>query len=68
MLKEYDDIKEEVVNNVLKEHDAIKEELKNLTTSTVHQRFYFIYQTILSYCLKCRQKRGSKNPRVTKDK
>ena len=46
----------------------IKEEVKNLKASIVHQRFQFIYQTMLSYCLKFRQKADSKNPRARKDK
>ena len=34
-------------------------EIKNFETWIVHQRFWSIYKTILSYCLKCID---SKNP------
>ena len=30
--------------------------MKKIKTSPVHQRFYFIYKAMLSYCLKCRKK------------
>ena len=45
-----------LVDNVLKEYDDTKEEIKNSKNSTIHQRFYSIYKTILSHCLKCRKK------------
>ena len=43
-----------------------KKKLKNLKTSVVHQRFYSIYKTILSYCFKCRKNAESKNPKDVK--
>ena len=46
----------------------MKEEIKNLKNSTVHQIFEFAHKTLLSYCLKCRQKTGSKYPRVQKQR
>ena len=46
----------------------MKEEIKNLKNSTVHQRLYSIYKTMLSYCLECRKNTESKNPRVVKTK
>ena len=45
--------------NVLREYDNMKKAIKNLKTSTVHQRFYSICKTILLYWLKSR-KRGMK--------
>ena len=33
----------------------MKEEIKNLKTYTVHRRFYYIYKTMLLYCLRCRE-------------
>ena len=44
------------------------EKIKNIKTSLVHQRFYSIYKTILSYCLKCRNNTKSKNLKVAKKK
>ena len=38
------------INNVLKEYDDIKEEIKNLKTYTVLGRFQSIYKIMLSYC------------------
>ena len=38
-----------LVNNLLREYDGMKKEIKNLKTSSVLQRFLFIYNTILSY-------------------
>ena len=32
--------------------------------STVHQRFQFIYKTMLLYCLKCRKNTEYKDPEV----
>ena len=54
-----------LVNNVLKEYD-MKEEIKNPKTSTVHQRFKFIYKIMLLHSLKHREKTDIKNPRVAK--
>ena len=49
---------------MLKEYDDMKEEIKNLKTSTVHKRFKSDYKTVLSHCLKCRKNSESKDPRV----
>ena len=49
-----------LINNALKDHDDMKEEIKNLKTSTVHQRFQFIYKTMLSYCWRCRKNTDKK--------
>ena len=49
-----------LANNVLKEYDNMKEDIKNLKTEIVHQRFYSLYKTMLSYCLKCRKKQRVK--------
>ena len=38
-----------LVNNLLREYDGMKKKIKNLKTSSVLQRFLFIYNTILSY-------------------
>ena len=38
-----------LVNNLLREYDDMKKKIKNLKTSSVLQRFLFIYNTILSY-------------------
>ena len=46
----------------------MKEEIKNLKTSTVHQRFESIYKAMLSYCLKCRKNTESKKSKSCKDK
>ena len=46
----------------------MKEELRNLKTSTVNQRFWSIYKTTLSYCLRCRKYTESKNLEGCKDK
>ena len=51
---------------MIKEYDDIKEEIENLKKSTVHQRSQFIHKTMLSYCLKDRKNTESKNPRVAK--
>ena len=40
---------------MLKEYDNMKEGIKNLKSSTLHQGFYFVYKTMLSYFLKCRE-------------
>ena len=39
------------VNKVLREYDNMKKEIKNIKTLAVNQRFKFIYETMLSYCL-----------------
>ena len=44
-----------LINNVLKEYDDMKEEIENLKTEIVHQGFYSIYKRTLPYCLKCRK-------------
>ena len=33
----------------------MKKKQSNLRTSTVYERFYFIYKTTLHYCLNCRK-------------
>ena len=38
-----------LVNNVLKTYNDMKEEIKNLKTSTVHQRFWYIDKTMLLF-------------------
>ena len=48
------------INSALKEYDDKKETIKNLKTSTVHQRFYSAYEAMLSYCLNCRKKQKVK--------
>ena len=53
-----------LVNNVLKNYDDIKEEIKNLKTEKVHRGVQFIYQIILPYWLKCIKNTESKNPRT----
>ena len=53
-----------LVSNILKQYDDLKEEIKNMKTSSsfglsyvaTHQRFWFIYKTMLFYCLRCREK------------
>ena len=45
-----------LVNNVLREYDDMKEEIKSLKNSTVYHIFWYIYKTMLSYCLKCKKK------------
>ena len=54
---------------MLREYDDMKEEIKNLKNSTVHQSLWFSYKTMLSDFLKCtkkKKKRDSENTRVTK--
>ena len=48
-----------LTNNVLKEYNEMKEEIKNLKK--------LIYNTMLSYCLKCRKNTESKNQKSFKD-
>ena len=43
-------------NNVIREYGDMKEVIKNLKTSTVHQRPLRIYKTMLSYYLKSTKK------------
>ena len=57
-----------LVNNELKDFDDMIKEIKNLKTQTLNQRFQSNYKTMLSYCLKCRKKTESKNPKVSKTK
>ena len=57
-----------LIYNVLKEYDDMKEEIKNLRTETVHEIFHRIYKTMLLNCLKCRKKTKSKKPQVLKTK
>ena len=54
------------VNSALREYDDMKEGIKILKTSTIHQRFQSNDKTMLSYCLKCKKKTESKNPRFVK--
>ena len=53
-------------NNGLKEYCEMKEEIKNFKTQTVHWRF--IYEKMLSYCLKCKKNMESRNPRDVRRK
>ena len=46
----------------------MEEGTKNLKTSTVYQRFQFIYKTMLSYCLKCRKKNRKEKLEGCKEK
>ena len=46
----------------------MKEETKNLKTSTICQRFQFIYKTMLLYWLRYRENTESKNPKVVNRK
>ena len=46
----------------------MKEETKNLKTSTIGQRFQFIYKTMLLYWLRYRENTESKNPKVVNTK
>ena len=57
-----------LINNVLKEYDNMKEEIKISKTEKVYQRFYSIYKTMLSHCLKCRKNTESKNRKVVRTK
>ena len=68
MIDSYISQDEFVLLIVLREYDDIKEEIKNLNTLTVHQRITIHYKTILSYCWKCRKNTESKNPNVAKTK
>ena len=53
---------------MLKEYDEKKKEIKNLKTLAVHQRFQYLYKTILSYYLKSWKNTESKNPKVVRAK
>ena len=44
----------------------MKEQTKNKKISSVQESFQFIFKTTLWYCLKCREKTDSKNPKVGK--
>ena len=68
MIDSYISQDEFVLLIVLREYDDIKEEIKNLNTLTVHQRITIHYKTILSYCWKCSKNTESKNPNVAKTK
>ena len=41
------------MNNVVKEYDDMKEEIKNLTATAVYQKFETKCKTVLAFCLKC---------------
>ena len=56
------------INYVLKEYDETKKEIKNLKTLAVHQRFQYLYKTMLSYYLKSWKNTESKNPKVVRAK
>ena len=49
---------------MLRVYDDIKEAVKNLETSTVYQKFQYIYKPVLSYCLKCRKNTENSSPKV----
>ena len=51
---------------MLREHDVMKKEMKNLKTSTAHERFYFICKIMISNCIKCRKTIDSNKPKVAK--
>ena len=54
MLREYDDIKEEM-----------KKKKKKKNALTVHQRFFkSIYKTMLTYCLNVKKNRYSKSSKL----
>ena len=55
-------------NNVLREYDNLYKEIKSLKTSTAHQRFQYIYKTMLLYCLKCGEKKQIVKPKSCRDK
>ena len=38
--------------------------MKKLKTQAVHQRFWSIYKTMFSYCLKCKKNTESKSTKV----
>ena len=47
----------------------MKEEIKNLITSSVHQKFNLFYETMLSCFLKCKKKKKkSENTKVVRTK
>ena len=54
-----------LVITILKEYDDTKH-IKEFKASTVHRRFWFIYKTMLFFCLKYRKNKESKNPKVVK--
>ena len=55
MLREYDDIKEEMKKKKKKKKNAL----------TVHQRFFkSIYKTMLTYCLNVKKNRYSKSSKL----
>ena len=51
---------------MLKEYDDMKEEMKKIKTPTVRQRFQSNYEIMISFCLRCRKKEGSRKVRVAK--
>ena len=46
----------------------MKEGNKNLKTSSVYRRFWSIYKTMSSYCLKCKRNTVIKNPKAVRTK
>ena len=50
-----------LISNALEEFDDIKEEIKKF-----YRWINYIYETMLSFCLKCRKNRESKNPKLVK--
>ena len=56
------------MNNMLKEYDDMKEEIENLSNQTVYRRFQSIYKTILSYCFKCKKNIEIQNPKFVETK
>ena len=56
------------INDMLKEYCNMKEKIKNVKTESVYWRFFSIYKTMLSYCLKCRKNKESKNLKTVKTK
>ena len=59
-----------LVINVLREYDDIKEVIINfrIKISIIHHRFQSIYKTVLSYCLRCSKNTESNSPKVVKIK
>ena len=52
----------------MKEYNVRKKKSKIERLHQVYRRFYSIYKTMLSYCLKCRKNTESKNPIVERSK
>ena len=55
-----------LVNTMLKENDDMKEKIRNLNDLNLNKMSQYSYKARLSYCLKCRMKKVSKNQRVDK--